>query len=68
MKIDFNDYLVQKALLAFLGFGALSYACMFVAYIMWFMGNVSQVQSQISSWCIPNVLEITVLPKKDLLL
>jgi hypothetical protein len=41
MKIDFNDYLVQKALLAFLGFGALSYACMFVAYIMWFMGNVS---------------------------
>jgi len=40
MKIEMNDKWVQRALIAFLGLGACSYGCMFVTYVLWFMGLV----------------------------
>jgi hypothetical protein len=39
MKIEVDDKWVQRALIAFFGFGACSYACMFVSYILWFLGR-----------------------------
>lgn len=38
MKIEMTDKWVQRALIAFFGFGACSYACMFATYVMWFAG------------------------------
>lgn len=38
MKIEMTDKWVQRALVAFLGLGACSYGCMFITYILWFMG------------------------------
>ena len=40
MKIEMDDKWVQRALVAFLGLGACSYGCMFVTYVLWFMGLV----------------------------
>lgn len=40
MKIEMNDKWLQMALIAFLGLGACSYGCMFVTYLLWWMGRI----------------------------
>jgi hypothetical protein len=40
MKIEINDKMTKFLFGMFLACGAMSYGCMFVTYIMWFMGII----------------------------
>jgi hypothetical protein len=41
MKIDLDEKLLSKVMCAFFGLGACAYGCMFVTYLLWFLGLVN---------------------------